>query len=113
MEEHAGFDEISPPHCQPLAHMVFEENDLDLDGAGATGAIVLTTLPPGVKFTTTSTIIQLLNLKDVFRGATGDDANKHLMNFVAICNSEKIPRVSQTTMKLRLFMLSLIGEETN
>ncbi|XP_015160357.1 uncharacterized protein [Solanum tuberosum] len=40
-----------------------EEDDADLDGAGATGAVVLPALPPGVKFTITSTMIQLLNLK--------------------------------------------------
>ncbi|KAK4727043.1 hypothetical protein R3W88_031960 [Solanum pinnatisectum] len=76
--------EIAPPNRQPQAprgrahqpaHMVFEEDDLDLDGAGATGAIVLHVLPPGVKFTITSTMIQLLNLKGMFRGASSDDAN--------------------------------------
>ncbi|KAH0700824.1 hypothetical protein KY284_015039 [Solanum tuberosum] len=48
-------------------------------------------------------MIQPLNLKGMFRGATGDDDfNHHLMNFV-----------SQTTMRLRLFLLSLTGEATN
>ncbi|KAH0681536.1 hypothetical protein KY285_021933 [Solanum tuberosum] len=36
-------------------------------------------------------MIQLLNLKGMFRGTTGDDANQHLMNFVAICKSQEIP----------------------
>ncbi|KAK4710004.1 hypothetical protein R3W88_004517 [Solanum pinnatisectum] len=80
------------------AHMMYEEDDLDLDRAGAIGAIVLLALPPGVKFTITSTMIQLLNLKGMFRGAVGDDANQYLMNFVAICKSQEIPGVSQTTM---------------
>lgn len=35
------------------------------------------------------------------------------MKFVGICLSQEIPRVSQTTMRLRLFPLSLIGEATN
>jgi len=65
--------------------MMFKDDDLDLDGAGATRAIVLPILPPDVKFTITRTMIQLLNLKGMFRGATGEDANQHLMNFVAIC----------------------------
>ncbi|KAK4713594.1 hypothetical protein R3W88_019501 [Solanum pinnatisectum] len=52
---------------------VLLRDDLDLDGAGATGTIMLLALPPGVKFTITSTIIQLLNLKGMFSGATGDD----------------------------------------
>jgi len=122
VEENVGVDEIAHPHRQPLAprgraqqpaHMVFEEDDLDLDGARATGAIVLPTLPPGLKFTITIKMIQLLNLKGMFRGAAGDDANQHLMNFVVICKSHDIHGVSQTAIWLRLFPLSLIGEATN
>ncbi|KAH0712190.1 hypothetical protein KY289_008149 [Solanum tuberosum] len=116
-----GVEGVIHPQHQPISprgraqhptHMMYEEDNVDLDGAGATGAIVLPALPPGVKFTITSTMIQLLNLKGMFRGAAGVDANQHLMNFVAICNSQKIPRVNQTTMRLRLFPLSLTGEAT-
>uniref|UniRef100_M1DHL4 Uncharacterized protein n=1 Tax=Solanum tuberosum TaxID=4113 RepID=M1DHL4_SOLTU len=55
VDEHPGVEEIVPPHRQPLAprsrvhhpaHIMFEEDDLDLDGVGATGAIVLHVLPP-------------------------------------------------------------------
>ncbi|KAH0661757.1 hypothetical protein KY284_026688 [Solanum tuberosum] len=45
------------------AHMMYEENDLDLDRAGTIRAILLPALPPCVKFIVTSTMIQLLNLK--------------------------------------------------
>ncbi|XP_049349268.1 uncharacterized protein LOC125813838 [Solanum verrucosum] len=99
--------------AQHPAHMMYDKDDADLDGTGATGAIVLHALPPGVKFTITSTMIQLLNLKGMFRGAAGDDANQHLMNFVAICKSQEIPGVNQTIMRLRLFPLPLTGEATN
>ncbi|KAK4709684.1 hypothetical protein R3W88_004197 [Solanum pinnatisectum] len=101
--ENIAVDGIIPPHRQPIAprakaqhttHMMYDEDDLDLDGAGASGAIVLPALPPGVKFSITSTMIQLLNLKGMFRGAAGDDANQHLMNFVAICKLLEIPGVS-------------------
>ncbi|KAK4707406.1 hypothetical protein R3W88_033052 [Solanum pinnatisectum] len=94
--EQVEVEEIVPPQHQPIAtrgrapqqpHIVLEEDDLDLDGVEANQAIVLPVLPPGVKFTITITIIQLLNLKGMFRGATSDDANEHLMNFVAICKS--------------------------
>ncbi|KAK4723992.1 hypothetical protein R3W88_026771 [Solanum pinnatisectum] len=95
------------------AHMMYEEDDADLDGAGATGTIVLYALPLGVKFTITSTMIQLLYLKGMFRGAAGDDANQHLMNFVVICMSQEIRGANQIAMKLRLFPLSLTGEATN
>ncbi|KAH0773640.1 hypothetical protein KY290_010777 [Solanum tuberosum] len=100
VDEHLGVEEIGPPYRQPLAprgqaqhlaHVMYEEDDLDLDRAGATGVIVLPVLPPGVKFTITSTMIKLLNLKGISRGAAGDDVNQHLMNFVAICKSREIP----------------------
>ncbi|KAH0679304.1 hypothetical protein KY284_020389 [Solanum tuberosum] len=93
VDENRGVDGLIPPQRQPIAprgraqhpaHMMYDEDNADLDGAGATRAIVLLALPPGVKFTITSTMIQLLNLKGMFRGAAGDDANQHLMNFVAI-----------------------------
>lgn len=74
---------------------------------------VLPALPPDVKFTITSTMILLLNLKGMFRSAIGDDANQHLMNFVAICKLQEIPEVNQTTMRLSLFLLSLTREATN
>ncbi|KAK4709999.1 hypothetical protein R3W88_004512 [Solanum pinnatisectum] len=112
----------SPSQCQPIslrgraqysAHMMYEEDNADLDGAGATIAIVLPALLPSVKFTITSTMIQFLNLKCMFRGAVGDDENQNLMNFVAICKSQEISGVNQTTMRLRLFPLSLTGEASN
>ncbi|KAH0722910.1 hypothetical protein KY289_005954 [Solanum tuberosum] len=122
LDENRGVEGLIHPQHQPIApwcraqtpaHMMYEEDDADLDGAGATGDIVLLALPPGVKFTITITMIQLLNLKGMFRGASGDDANQHLMNFVAICKSDEISGVNQTTMRLRLFPLSLTGEATN
>ncbi|KAH0717043.1 hypothetical protein KY290_013596 [Solanum tuberosum] len=45
VDEQPGVEEITPLYCQPLApwgraqyptHMMYEEDDLDLDGAGAT-----------------------------------------------------------------------------
>ncbi|KAK4729581.1 hypothetical protein R3W88_022569 [Solanum pinnatisectum] len=85
----------------------------DLDGARATEAIMLSTLPRGVKFTITSTMIQLLNLNDMFKGVAGDDDNQHRINFVAICKSQEIPGDSQTAMRLRFFPLSFTREATN
>ncbi|KAK4726835.1 hypothetical protein R3W88_031752 [Solanum pinnatisectum] len=122
VDDNRGMEGLLRPQCLPTGprgraqhppHMMYEEDDANLDGVGATGAIVLLALPPGVKFTITSTMIQLLNLKGMFRGAAADDANQHLMNFVAICKSQEITRVNQTIMKLRLFPLFLIGEATN
>lgn len=60
---------------------MYGEDDVDLDRAGATGDITLPALPPGVKFTITSTMIQLFTLNGMFRGAANDYYNQELMNF--------------------------------
>ncbi|KAH0665402.1 hypothetical protein KY285_026608 [Solanum tuberosum] len=82
VDENIAVDEIILPYRQPIAPrgraqhpigMIYVEDDLDLDGAGATGAIVLPTLPPGVIFKITNTMIQLLNLKDMFMGAVDNN----------------------------------------
>ncbi|KAH0693055.1 hypothetical protein KY285_020152 [Solanum tuberosum] len=122
VEDNRGEEGVVHPKRKPIAqmgraqhptHMMYEEDDADLDRAGATGAVVLPTLPPSVKFTITNTMIQLLNVKGMFKGADSDDANQHLMNFVAICKSQEIPGANQTTMRLRLFPLSITGKATN
>ncbi|KAH0636152.1 hypothetical protein KY285_035898 [Solanum tuberosum] len=61
---------------QQLARLAFKDDDLELDGAGATGAIVLPALPPRFKFTIISAIIQLLNLNGLFRGTTSEYAHQ-------------------------------------
>ena len=53
---------------------------------------MLPALPPSVKFTITSTMIQLLNLKGMFRGASGDDANQHLMNLWELASHKRFWR---------------------
>ncbi|PHT27845.1 hypothetical protein CQW23_32554 [Capsicum baccatum] len=65
--------------CQPM-QAAFNDDDDDLFGAGATGAIIPPPLAPGAKFNITSTMIQLLQLKGLFGGLAGDDPNMHLIN---------------------------------
>lgn len=92
---------------------MYEEDNADLVGYGATGAIVLHVLHLVVKFTITFTMIQLLNIKGMFRETTIADANQHLMNFVGIYNALQNPGVNLTAMRLRIFSLSITGEATN
>lgn len=50
-------------HQQPVVQFVPDNDDVDLDGAGATGAIVPPPLAPRVMFNISSTMIQLIKLK--------------------------------------------------
>ncbi|PHT50567.1 hypothetical protein CQW23_10314 [Capsicum baccatum] len=70
-------DEVAP----------FDDDDDDLDGAGATWAIIPPPLAPGAKFNITSNMIQLLQLKGLFGGLVGDDPNMHLINFISTCKA--------------------------
>ncbi|PHT44993.1 hypothetical protein CQW23_14151 [Capsicum baccatum] len=90
----------------------FDDDDDDLDGDGATGAIIPPSLAPGAKFNITSTMIQLLQLKGLFGGLVDDDPNMHLINFISTCKSFDNPGIGQNAIRLRLFPLSLSGEAT-
>ncbi|PHT43102.1 hypothetical protein CQW23_17127 [Capsicum baccatum] len=96
---------------QPM-QPAFVDDDDDLDGAGATGAIIPPPLAPGAKFNITSTMIKLLQLKGLFCGLAGDDPNMYLINFISTCKSFDNPGVGQNAIRLRLFPLSLSGEAT-
>ncbi|PHT49293.1 hypothetical protein CQW23_13501 [Capsicum baccatum] len=81
------------------------DNDDDLVGASATGAIIPPPLAPGAKFNITSTMIQLLQLKGLFGGLAGDDPNMHLINFISTCKAFDNLGVGQNAIRLRLFYI--------
>lgn len=54
-----------------------DDNDAELDGAGAMGEIFPPPLSPGVKFHITGITIQLINIKGLFGWLHDDDPNMH------------------------------------
>ncbi|PHT29632.1 Zinc finger A20 and AN1 domain-containing stress-associated protein 2 [Capsicum baccatum] len=92
--------------------LAFDDDDDDLDGAGATGDIIPPPLALGAKFNITSTMIQLIQLKGLFGGLAGDDPNMHLINFISTCKSFDKRGIGQNAIRLHLFPLSLSGEAT-
>src|SRR5687767_5163949 len=48
-------------------------NEADDDTIGSTGAILLPPLPPGSKFSITSSLIQMLHSRGLFSGLASDD----------------------------------------
>lgn len=65
-------------------------------------AVIPLPLPPNVNFDNTRAMIELLNLKGVFSGATMDYENLYLTNFSGIYKFYTISRIDQENLSLRL-----------
>ena len=55
-------------------------------------------------------MITMLQLHDMFHGLYNEDANKHLLYFLEVCNSFKQNGVPEDVLRLRLFPFSLQGK---
>ena len=67
-------------------------------------AVQFPELPDGVSFELKSGLIHLL---PQFHGMSGEDPNKHLAEFHAVCSSMKPRNITEEQIKLRAFPFSL------
>lgn len=63
MRIHVNIKGSSDHNSDSILYDIDDEDDVEVDGVGATGATISPTLVPSAKFYITSTVIQLLNLK--------------------------------------------------
>lgn len=76
------------------------------------GSIRLPATVENAVFHVTSMMLHLLQMKGLFGGQPSEDVNRHMKNFLEICQPFNITNISQKSIRLRLFPFSLTGEAT-
>jgi len=87
---------------------VYLENKDHLSDAGQASAIRIPLVEINIVFHIISVMIHLLQMKGLFSGQAHEDTNLHLTNFVKVCSPFDMPHISQESIRLCLFLFSLI-----
>jgi len=78
--------------------------------AGEMGGICIPQADGNAIFDVTSTTLHLLQMRGLYGGLEHEDPHEHVRNFTKVCSPFSFKNVSQESIRLRLFPLSLTGE---
>jgi len=76
------------------------------------GAIFMPHTDENAMFEVTSATLQLMHSRGLFRGLEHEDPHEHIRSFVEVCTPLSFKNLSQESIRLRLFPLSLTGGAT-
>jgi len=77
---------------------------------GEMGAIFIPQAEGKAIYEVTSTTLHLLQIRGLYRGLDHEDLYEHVRNFTEVCSPFSFKNVSQQSIRLWLFPLSLTGE---
>ncbi|XP_015169042.1 uncharacterized protein [Solanum tuberosum] len=97
----------------------FYRDDIDdvnsvynLARVGEMGAICMPQVDGNGMFEVTSATLQLIHSRGLFGGLEHEDQQEHIRSFVEVCTPLSFKNLSQESIRLRLFPLSLTGGAT-